>query len=191
MEFFREISIVSEPIPHSQSAAARDRQQVYAAHNANGKAQIWFTFCPDDTQSLQIAWYALGPDFAEKYRAKAPTGAMRFEIVSKYPGAAALHFEHVLDLVITHIIGWDVKSGKPFKRGGIFGIPKAFVRVVEEQNRLTLHSHFLIWIYGHHDIKGQFQRASLAMNNTMDSEILFPRTDCSEVMSFEYLRELI
>ncbi len=40
-----------------------------------------------------------------------------------------------------------------------FGYPKAWLRVVEEQTRLTLHAHFLIRIYGHVDIKEQFQQA--------------------------------
>ena len=39
-------------------------------------------------------------------------------------------------------------------------IPKAWLRVVEEQSRLTLHSHhFLIWVYGHADQNKQLTKA--------------------------------
>ena len=47
---------------HSQAAANKDRQDVYAAHNSNGQAQIWFTFSPDDAQTYKIVWYALRPN---------------------------------------------------------------------------------------------------------------------------------
>jgi hypothetical protein len=38
----------------------RNRQDVYAAHNSLGPAQIWFTVSPDDTKTLKIVYYALG-----------------------------------------------------------------------------------------------------------------------------------
>lgn len=48
----------------------------------------------------------------------------------------------------------------PYKSGGIFGVPKGYLRIVEEQSRLTLHAHFLIWLYGHENIERQLQDAS-------------------------------
>ena len=144
--------------------------EVYAVHNEFGKAQIWLTFSPDDTQSVQIAWYAMGEDFEERLRNNAPDGSFRFDLTAKNPGAAALHFEHILELVISDVIGWDVKRRRPFKRGGYFGVPKAWLRVIEEQGRLTVHAHFLIWIYGHRDIKGKFQRASLNIPKNVEND---------------------
>ena len=91
MEFFREISAITQPIPHSQAAAVLNRTGVYAAHNGFGKAQIWLTFSPDDTQCIQIAWYALGDAFEEKYRNKAPDGSIRFNLIAKKPGKVALY----------------------------------------------------------------------------------------------------
>ena len=178
--------MVSQPIAHSKAAASRDRIEVYAAHNEFGKAQIWLTFSPDDTQSIQIAWYAMGEDFEERLRSNAPDGSFRFELTAKNPGAAALHFEHVLELVISDVIGWDVKRRRPFKRGGYFGVPKAWLRVIEEQGRLTVHAHFLIWIYGHRDIKGKFQRASSTVPKRVENEQVI-LTLPKEVRIFFYL----
>ncbi len=160
-EFFTDISIVSKAIQHSQAAAMENRQNVYAAHNADGKSTLWFTATPDDATSLKIVWYALGPDATKPFENKIPSGEFRFKLISYHPVAAALHFERFLNIVIERVIGWDIKSGKPFKGGGLFGVPKAWLRVVEEQSRLTLHVHFLIWIYGHDDIESQLRRALL------------------------------
>lgn len=159
MDFFTDIKISTQPIQHSQAAASANRQEVYAAHNTNGKAQIWFTFSPDDSQSFKVVWYALDPCKSNQYKKKTPSGEFRFKLLAKHPVAAALHFEKLLDIVIARVIGWDVKSCRPFKRGGLFGIPKAWLRVVEEQSRLTLHAHFLIWLYGHENIEDQIRKA--------------------------------
>ena len=160
MEFFRELSIVSQPMQHSKAAANNNRQNTFAAHNANGKAQIWFTFSPDDTQSLLVMMYALGPNASAPYAKTAPIASHRFKLIATKPASAALHFERIIALVIKHIIGWDTKSGKAFKKGGLFGHAKAWLISVEEQARLTLHGHGLIWICGHSDIAGQFNRAT-------------------------------
>lgn len=140
---------------HSQAAAASFRQQVYAAHNSNGKAQIWFTFSPDDAQSFKIVWYALGPHEATTWEKQTPSGEFRFGLLARHPVAAALHFERILKIVVQRVIGWDMRTRKPFKSGGLFGIAKAWLRIVEEQSRLTLYAHFLIWLYGHCNFENQ------------------------------------
>lgn len=73
--------------------------------------------------------------------------------------AAALHFEEVKKSVIEQVIGWCKKTNRPKKGGGLFCVPKAWLRIAEEQSRLTLHAHFLIWIYGHENLEEQLQEA--------------------------------
>lgn len=65
---------------HSQAAANRNRQKVYAAHNSMGKAQIWFTGSPDDTQSFKIVWYELGLNSASNYENPVPAGDFSFKL---------------------------------------------------------------------------------------------------------------
>ena len=113
VEFFTDIGICTQQNPHSQAAALRDRQCVYAAHNSNGKAQIWLTFSPDDAQSFKIAWYALGEDQSKPIAGKAPSGMFRFETLATRPVAAALHFENVLSDVIRYVIGWNMEKNVP------------------------------------------------------------------------------
>lgn len=182
-EFFTDISISSKPMQHSQAAAMENRQNVYAAHNANGKSSVWLTVSPDDSKSFKVVWFALGPENAKHYENKAPSGEFRFKILADYPVAAALYFERILRIIIERVIGWDVNTQKPFKDGGLFGIPKAWLRVVEEQSRLTLHAHFLIWVHGHGDIEQQLENALLKDKMNIDinvnmevgsSEVLLP-----------------
>lgn len=157
--FFTDQTICNSAIQHSQAAAQRNRQEVYAAHANNGKAQIWLTISPDDAKSYHVVWFALGPRRAAPLKDAIPLGSTRFTVLSEHPVAAALEFERVLEIVVEEIVGWCTEENRPFKHGGIFGIPKAWLRVVEEQSRLTLHFHMLIWLYGHEAIEDQLSDA--------------------------------
>jgi len=166
--------IATEVIQHSEAAAKKSRQNVYAAHATLGKATIWFTISPDDTRSYQVHYYAVGTDTEV-----APPSTFRFNTLANHPAAAALNFAKVLKLVLKFVIGWNIKKQKPYKRGGYFGIPKAWLRVVEEQGRLTLHTHFLVWIYGHNDLHGQIMNAQLK-----DSLLITPTISAPYVLIF-------
>jgi hypothetical protein len=107
------------------------------------------TISPDDAKSFNVMWFALGPEQTKPMESDIPIGSKRFTTLAQNPVAPALEFERILHIVMEEIVGWSRKEAFPYKKGGIFGIPKAWVRVVEEQARLTLHFHMLIWLYGH------------------------------------------
>ncbi|EFX66259.1 hypothetical protein DAPPUDRAFT_116575 [Daphnia pulex] len=121
---------ILELFKHSQEAANRNRQKEYAAHNSLGKAEIWFTVIPDDTQSFNIVVNTLRSR-AANYKNPVPVGEYRFK----------------LQLL-------------PYRSEGVFGVPKDYLYLVEEQSRLTLHAHFLVWLYGHENIERQLFHAS-------------------------------
>ena len=102
-------------------------------------------------------------------------------MLAEHPVAAALHFERILDIVFEEIIGWCKKKGLPYRSGGLFGIPKAWVRVIEEQARLTLHTLILIWLHGHGDIEGQLDSALKLDNQEFRDHALLAN---SEVNNF-------
>lgn len=82
-EFFRDIYIVSKLMEHIRAAEGVNRRNIYAAHNENGKAQIWFTFSPDDTQSVKTMWFALGDFGYREHLTTAPSGTVRFELIAQ------------------------------------------------------------------------------------------------------------
>ena len=63
----------------------------------------------------------------------------RKKVRSKYPGACALEYQSIIQIVINILIGWDNKT--KLHKNGIFGIPLAYADCCEEQARYTLHSH--------------------------------------------------
>lgn len=158
VDFFAQLKAISSPMQHSQAAAARNCLDMFAALNNLGKPDLWLTYFPKDSCCFEISWYALGEAARKKYGDQVPPIEYRLSLTGNRPVAAALHFDRVLKLFVQKVIGWDLDKQLPFKRVGIFGVPKAFVRAVEEQGRLTLHVHCLLWLAGHSNIHTQIER---------------------------------
>ena len=68
-------------------------------------------------------------------------------------------FERILKNALEYVIGWDSAAGAPLKNCGVWGTPRGHLRIVEEQFRLTLHSHHLIWLHGHQNLEKQLKAA--------------------------------
>ncbi|KAJ2912050.1 hypothetical protein MD484_g8362, partial [Candolleomyces efflorescens] len=70
--------------------------------------------------------------------------AERQHLVTRNPVACARFFDYVIKLFIKHICGWNEEE----ITHGMFGKPSAFYGTVEQQGRMTLHLHHLLWIEG-------------------------------------------
>lgn len=93
---------------------------------------------------------------------KIPIPSARFGIIADRPGAAALYYERVVQVVVRYIIGWDDDAHRPLEyvvpeqvddrkrngdrnAGGMFGRTCGYMMATETQGRGTLHAHILIW----------------------------------------------
>lgn len=150
--FLNDIELATTPIEHSHAACYRNRQDLFALHDAFGKATLWLTISPPST-SIKVLEYATG----STYTVKMPSLESRQEIVGDHPVAAALFFEKKIEDVLKYVVGYDTVNGKPYARGGLFGHAIAWQYSVEEQVRLTLHCHMLIWLAGHSDLDKQLE----------------------------------
>jgi len=63
-----------------------------------------------------------------------------------------LNYQSVLQIVEEILLGWDPKTQKG-SPDGILDEIEAYSRADEEQNRKTLHGHYLIWVKGFSDIR--------------------------------------
>ena len=148
--FLKSVSTSCKVLGHTTEAAKDARRKVYALTEYFGCHSIFFTVTPDDECTFVVRMYANkgrkiyvpGCDCSEdeciadfKLRAKKRT---------QYPGACSLYYQSVIQGVY-EMMGWDLNRN--CKKGvGIFGEPLAISRADEEQNRHTLHGHFLVWI---------------------------------------------
>ncbi|KAF5379241.1 hypothetical protein D9615_006090 [Tricholomella constricta] len=76
----------------------------------------------------------------EKFKPILRTDDQRFRLIAQNPVAAARFFDFMVKLFIKHVLGFG--SDHP----GLYGETSAYYGTVEQQGRLTLHLHLLLWI---------------------------------------------
>ena len=66
----------------------------------------------------------------------------RYRLIAQNPVAGARFFHFISQIFIKHVLGVGQKHP------GIYGETNAYYGTVEQQGRLTLHMHMLLWIKG-------------------------------------------
>ncbi|KAG7372139.1 hypothetical protein IV203_018282 [Nitzschia inconspicua] len=67
-------------------------------------------------------------------------------------GLCAIDFETVIGIVVKEILGRDRKNNCNKVGYGLFGDLDAQAFAVEEQGRMTLRAHFLLWVKGYNEL---------------------------------------
>ena len=103
-------------------------------------APTWFiTFAPSDTNHPMSIYFA---SEEEVFRSHVLSNDERQRLIASNPVASARFFHKLVDLFIQHVLG-IANEGH-----GLFGPTGAYYGTVEQQGRLTLHLHLLLWIKG-------------------------------------------
>jgi hypothetical protein len=103
-------------------------------------APSWFiTLSPADGKHPICLYFA---DTNEEFRPELTFSPECSTLIAKNPVAAARFFHFICENFIKHVLG--VGSNHP----GLYGETDAYYGTVEQQGRLTLHLHLLLWIKG-------------------------------------------
>jgi len=103
-------------------------------------APSWFiTFAPADNKHLMCLYYA---DTKEIFSPEIRADNECFNLISRNPVAGARFFHFIVQMFIKHVLGVDQDHT------GLYGDTSAYYGTVEQQGRLTLHLHLLLWIAG-------------------------------------------
>jgi len=103
-------------------------------------APSWFvTFSPADIKHPICLYFA---DTKEKFSPDLRDENERYRLIAQNPVAGARFFHFMCQMFIKHVLG--VGENHP----GLYGNTNAYYGTVEQQGRLTLHMHMLIWLKG-------------------------------------------
>ena len=157
-KLFSSIRAQSSALGHSNEAASFARQKLFSLWHYFGAPAVFFTVTPCDECSFRVRLYATChehklpsiDDIEDKAKCLLDFNA-RKKWRAKFPGACAIEYESVIQVVIAVLIGWNKDTQKG--SSGIFGIPQAYADCCEEQARFTLHSHISIWIENFNDTR--------------------------------------
>jgi hypothetical protein len=103
-------------------------------------APSWFiTFSPADNRHPICLYFA---DTSEKFSPVIRAPDECYRLIANNPVAGARFFHFMVENFIQHVLG--VGERHP----GLYGKTSAYYGTVEQQGRLTLHLHLLLWIKG-------------------------------------------
>jgi len=103
-------------------------------------APSWFiTLSPADVKHPIALYFA---DTQETFKPQIRSGDERYRLIAQNPVAGARFFHFMVQIFIKYVLqaGTDKR--------GIYGDTAAYYGTVEQQGRLTLHLHLLLWIKG-------------------------------------------
>ena len=150
-----------------------------------GCPAIFFTVTPCDECSFRVRLYATCskhsiPTFNDLTNKEycVLDLKLRKDARRRSPGACALDYESVIQVVIKVFIGYDEKTGTFVN--GIFGEAEAFANACEEQSRFTLHSHIVVWIKNFNKVRELMFHDNDAIRKKAQDEIISYFTKVSQ-----------
>ena len=151
-----DVDYVSKNVSGSITNKKYMRNEIWSLIAFKG-APTWFiTFAPADIKHPLCLYYAgeklkFAPSFLNPDE--------RYTLIAHNPVSGARFFHYVVNMFIKHVLGMD--SQLP----GLFGHTTAYYGTVEQQGRLTLHLHLLLWI--ENSLTPQEIRDKLQSNNSV------------------------
>ena len=115
------------------------RNEIWSLISYLGAPSWFITFAPADNHHPILLYYA---DTKETFSPEIRLDNERYRLIAQNPVAGARFFHFMVQMFIKHVLG--VNQDHP----GLYGDPSAYYGTVEQQGRLTLHLHLLLWLSG-------------------------------------------
>jgi hypothetical protein len=139
-QLIRDLDHINGKVSGSVTSKKYMRNEIWSLIAYMG-APIWYiTLSPADNKHPVCLYFA---DDDESFNINlSRTEDARYRLIANNPVAGARFFHFMVEMFIKHVLGYRGK------RRGVYGDTSAFYGTVEQQGRLTLHLHMLLWISG-------------------------------------------
>jgi hypothetical protein len=115
------------------------RNEIWSLISFMGAPSWFITFSPADNRHPICLYFA---DTNERFSPSIRAPDECYRLIANNPVAGARFFHFMVENFIEHVLG----VGK--RHCGFYGNTSAYYGTVEQQGRLTLHLHLLLWIRG-------------------------------------------
>jgi hypothetical protein len=115
------------------------RNEIWSLISYMGAPSWFITFSPADNKHPMCLYFA---DTNEAFKPELRSYDDRYRLISQNPVAGARFFHYMCEMFIKHVLGVGTNHS------GLYGDTSAYYGAVEQQGRLTLHMHMLLWIRG-------------------------------------------
>ena len=139
-QLIRDLDAVSGKMHGSTTSKKYMRSEIWSLVNFLGAPSWYITLSPADIQHPICVYYA-GTD--EEFKPKIVPYDERMRSVCRNPVAGARFFHFMVETFIEDVLGIEASHR------GLYGDTAGYYGTVEQQGRLTLHLHMLLWIKGY------------------------------------------
>ena len=138
-QLIRDIDYVGGKVDGSTTKKKYMRNEIWSLISYQGAPSWYITLSPADINHPICLYFA---DTEERFSPTIKHKDIRRKLVGENPVAGARFFHFMVTLFIKHVLGVDADHP------GIYGNISAYYGTVEQQGRLMLHLHMLLWIRG-------------------------------------------
>ena len=132
-----DLDYVASHVDGSVTSKKNMRNEIWSLTSFLGAPSWFITFAPADVNHPIALYYAeKNETFFPNFR----THNERVRLIAKNPVAGARFFHFIVQMFIKHLLCFNENMR------GVYGDTVGYYGTVEQQGRLTLHMHMLIWI---------------------------------------------
>lgn len=132
-----DIDHVAHRVEGSITSRKYMRNEMWSLTAYKGAPSWFITFSPADNKHPICLYYA---DHRIEFKPSILDVDYRFRLIANNPVAGARFFDMMVRMFIKHVLG--VGTNHP----GLYGETSAYYGAVEQQGRLTLHLHLMLWL---------------------------------------------
>ncbi len=136
-KLLNDLDKIAQNVDGSLTSKRRMRNELWSLMSYKGAPSWFITFAPTDNHHPLGLYFA---DTEEHFIPRFRTSSDRYRLIARNPVAGARFFHKMVELFLKHVLGVESEEA------GLFGKPSAYYGTVEQQGRLTLHIHLLVWI---------------------------------------------
>ena len=136
-KLINDLDHINGHVPGSITQKKYMRNEIWSLISYFGVPSWFITFSPADNMHPISLYFA---DTQETFSPELRPADERYKLIAENPVAGAQFFHFIVEMFIKHVLG--VNQDHP----GLYGKTAAYYATVEQQGRLTLHLHMLLWI---------------------------------------------
>ena len=173
-QLIRDLDAISGRMHGSTTSKKYMRNEIWSLINHLGSPSWYIMLLPADIHHPICIYFA---DTKERFSPNMPSYDDRTRLVCQNPSAGARFFHFMVETFFEDVLG----VGK-LDQLGFYGPTSGYYRTVEQQGRLTLHLHMLLWIKG--NLNPEDMRKKILSESSVWRQKVIDWLECCHVGDF-------
>jgi hypothetical protein len=145
-QLIRDLDHIDGKVDGSITSKKHMRSEIWSMMTYLGAPSWYITLSPADNKHPICLYFADNKERLDVELIRSEDE--RYRLIANNPVAGARFFHFMVQMFIEHVLGVGADSESNSNDPGAYGKTAGYYGTVEQQGRLTLHLHMLLWIRG-------------------------------------------